>query len=171
MIWKNTIETCTFRPFSQFSCSVTSDFLQSQGLACHASLSITNSRNLLKLMPIESVMQSNHLIVCCPLLLPPSIFPSIRVFSNESVLCIRWPNYWSLSLNTPPLNMYIMCVMNNMTSASSVHEAGHPKPCSGRTQRDRVGREVGEGFRMGGHMYTCGQFMLMHDKNHPNIVK
>ena len=61
--------------------------------ACLASLSITNSWSLLRLMSIESVMPSNHLILCCPLLLLPSIFPSIRVFSNESVLCIRWPKY------------------------------------------------------------------------------
>ena len=63
--------------------------------ARQASLFITNSRSLLKLMSIESVMPSNHLILCCPLLLLPSIFPSIRVFSNESVLCITWPKYWS----------------------------------------------------------------------------
>ena len=65
--------------------------------ACEASLSITNSRSLPKLMSIESVMPSNHLILCCPHLLPPSIFPSIRVFSNESALGIRWPKYWSIS--------------------------------------------------------------------------
>ena len=59
-------------------------------------------RNLLKLMSIESVMPSNHLILCCPLLLSPSIFPSIRVFSNESVLHIRWPKYWSFSFNVSP---------------------------------------------------------------------
>ena len=64
-----------------------------------ASLSITNSQTLLKLMSIESVMPSNHLILCCPLLLLPSIFLSIRVFSNESVLCIRWPKYWSFSFS------------------------------------------------------------------------
>ena len=63
--------------------------------ACQASLSIANFRSLLKLMSIESVMPSNHLILHCPLLLLPSIFPSIRVFSNESVICIRWPEYWS----------------------------------------------------------------------------
>ena len=63
-----------------------------------ASLSITNSQNLLSLMSIESVMPSNHLILCRPLLLLPSVFPSIRVFSNESVLRIRWPKYWSFSL-------------------------------------------------------------------------
>ena len=74
--------------------------------ACQASLSITNSRSLLKLMPIEWVMPSNHLILCHPLLLLPSIFPSSRVFSNESVLCIRWPKYWSFSFTISPLNEY-----------------------------------------------------------------
>ena len=64
-----------------------------------SSLSISNSRSLLKLMPIESVMPSNHLILCRPLLLPPSIFPSIRVFSNESALRISWPKYWSFSIS------------------------------------------------------------------------
>ena len=67
--------------------------------AHHASLSITNFRSLLKIMSIKLVMPSNHLILCCPLLLPPSIFPSIRVFSSESVLHIRWPKYWSISLS------------------------------------------------------------------------
>ena len=69
-----------------------------------ASLSITNCRSLLELMSIESVMPSNHLILCRPLLLLPSIFPSIRVFSNESALCMRWPKYWSLSFNISPSN-------------------------------------------------------------------
>ena len=64
-----------------------------------ASLSVTDSQSLHKLMSIESVMPSNHLIICHPLLLLPSIFPSIRVFSNQSVLCIRWPKYWSFSFN------------------------------------------------------------------------
>ena len=72
--------------------------------ARQASLSITNSQSLLKLMSIESVMPSNPLILCHPLLLLPSIFPSMRVFSNESVLCIRWPNYWSFSIS--PSNEY-----------------------------------------------------------------
>ena len=73
--------------------------------ACQASLSITNSRSLLKLMSIESVMPSSHLILCCPLPLLPSIFPSIRVFSNESVLHIRWPKYWSsTSASVLPMN-------------------------------------------------------------------
>ena len=72
--------------------------------ACQASLSITNSWTLPKLMPIESVMPSKHLILCCPLLLLPSIFPSIRIFSNESALPIRWPKYWSFSFNISPSN-------------------------------------------------------------------
>ena len=70
--------------------------------ACQASLSITNSRRLPKLMSTESVMPSSHLILCCPLLLLPPIFPSIRVFSNESALLIRWPKYWSFSFNISP---------------------------------------------------------------------
>ena len=74
--------------------------------ACQASLSFTNSRNLLKLTSIESVMPSNHLILCRPLLLP-SIFPSIRVFSKESVLRIRWPKYWSFNFNISPSNEYL----------------------------------------------------------------
>ena len=74
--------------------------------ALQASLSLTNSWSLLKLMSIESVMPSNHLILCRPLLLPPSIFPSIRVFSNESALRIRWPNYWSFSFNISHSNEY-----------------------------------------------------------------
>ena len=74
--------------------------------AHQAFLSITNSQSLLILMSIESVMPSNHLILCHPLLFSPSIFPSIRVFSNESVLCIRWPNYWSFSFSISPSNEY-----------------------------------------------------------------
>ena len=70
-----------------------------QTAACQASLSFTNPPNLLKLISIESVMPSNHLILCRPLLLLPSIFSSIRVFSNESAVCIRWPKYWSFSIN------------------------------------------------------------------------
>ena len=74
--------------------------------ACQASLSITNSWSLLKLMSIELVMPSSHLTLCCPLLLLPPIPPSIRVFSNESVLCIRWPKYWSFGFNISPSNEY-----------------------------------------------------------------
>ena len=74
--------------------------------ACQASLSITNSWNLLKLMSIESVMPCNHLTLCHPLLLLPSIFPSIGVFSNELALCSMWPKYWSFSFSISPCNEY-----------------------------------------------------------------
>ena len=72
--------------------------------ACQASLSITNSWSPPNFMSIESMKPSNHLILCRPLLLPPSVFPSIRVFSNESLLCIRWPKYWSFSFSISPSN-------------------------------------------------------------------
>ena len=83
--------------------------------ACQASLSITISRSLLKLMSIKLVMPSNHLILCRPLLLLPSIFPSIRVFSNESALCIRWSRYWSFSINISPSNEHpgLICFRMN----------------------------------------------------------
>ena len=90
---------------SQFS-SVMSECLQSHVLQCQASLSITNSQSLLKFMSIELAIPFNHLIFCRPLLLLPSIFLSIRVFSNESVLCIRWPRYWSFSFSTSPSSEY-----------------------------------------------------------------
>ena len=87
----------------QFSRSVVSNSLWPHEPE-HISLSITNSLSPPKLMSIESVRPSNHLILCCPLLLLPSIFPNIKVFSNESALHIRWPKYWSLSLNISPSN-------------------------------------------------------------------
>ena len=74
--------------------------------ACQVSLSITNSWSLVKLMSIKSLIPSNHLILCHPLLLPPSVFPSIRVFFNESLLHIRWPKYWSFSFSISPFNEY-----------------------------------------------------------------
>ena len=86
--------------------SVMSDFLTPQTVACQASLSFTISHSLLKLMSIDSVMTSNHLIFCCPLLLRSSTFPSIRVFSNESALHIRWLKYWSFSFNISPSNKH-----------------------------------------------------------------
>ena len=88
----------------QFSRSVVSDSATLWTAARQASLSITNSWSLLELMSIESVMPSNHLILCHPLLLLPSIFPSIMVFSNKSALCMRWPKYWSFSFSISPSN-------------------------------------------------------------------
>ena len=91
-------------PVSSVKGSVESDSATQWTAAYQASLSITNSWSLLKLMSTESVMPSNHLILCCPLFLLPSIFPSIRVFSNESALRIKWPKYWSFSFNISPSN-------------------------------------------------------------------
>ena len=95
--------------------------------ACQASLSITSSQSLLKLMSIESVMPSNHLILCHPLLLPPSIFPSISIFSNESVLRIRWPKYWSFSLNISPSNEYSGLISFRMNWLDLLAVQGTPK--------------------------------------------
>ena len=90
----------------QFSQSVVSDFVTPWTAACQASLSITNSWSLLQLMSIELVMPSNHLILCRPLLLLPSIFPNIRVFSDELVLHLRWRKYWSFRFSINPSNEY-----------------------------------------------------------------
>ena len=92
--------------------------------ACQAFLSITNSWSLLRLMSIESVMPSNHLILCHPFVLPPSIFSSIRVFSNESFLCIRWPKYWSFSFSINPSNEF-----------SSVQSLSHVRLCDTMNHR------------------------------------
>ena len=89
-----------------FSHSVMSDSATPWTAARQASLSFTISWRLLKLMSVESEMPSNYLILCHPLLLPPSVFPSIRVFPNELALCIRWPKYWSFSFSISPSNEY-----------------------------------------------------------------
>ena len=98
--------SCTFYNSSVQSLSHVQFFATPWTAACQASLSITNSWSLLKPMSIESVMPSNHLIICRSLLLLPSIFPSIRLFSNESVLYIRWPKYWSFSFIISPSSEY-----------------------------------------------------------------
>ena len=96
-------------------------------VARQASLSITNSRSLLKLMSIESVMPSNHLILCQSLLLPPSIFPSIRVFFSESVLYIGWPKYWSFSFSISPFNEYSGLISFRMDWLDLLAIQGTPK--------------------------------------------
>ena len=112
----------------QFSQSVVSDSLRSM-----ASLSITNSRSLLKFMSIESVMPSNYLILCRPLLLPPSSFPSIRVFSNESILHIRWPKYWiSASVPVFPMNTQDWSP-SGWTGWISLQSKGHSRVFSNTT--------------------------------------
>ena len=112
----------------QFSRSVVSN-----SAARQASLSITNSWSLLKLMSIESVMPSNHVILCCLLLLPPSIFPSIRVFSNESVLHIRWPKYWSFSFSISPSNKYSGLISFRMDWLISLQSKGLSRVFSNTT--------------------------------------
>ena len=138
--------------------------------ACQASLSITNSRSLPKLMSIESVMPSSHLTLCPPLLLPPSVFPSIKIFSNESPLCIRWPKYWSFSFNISPSNEHpelvsfrvdwldLLAVQGTLTSllqhhsskASMLHpnffivQLSHPYVTNGKTIALTRGTIVGK---------------------------
>ena len=101
LLGSNHLVICEDVKAIQFSCSVVSNSFQPHELQ-HASLSITNSQSLPKLMSIESVMPSNHLILCHPLLLLPPISPSIRVFSSESTLRMRWPKYWSFSFSISP---------------------------------------------------------------------
>jgi len=97
------------------------------------SLSITSSWNLLKLMSIELVMTSSHLILCHPLLLSPSVFPSIRVFSNESGLCIRWPKYWSFSFSISPSNEYSGLISLGLTGLISSQFKGLSRVFSNTT--------------------------------------
>ena len=122
-----------FRP--QFSAVQLLSRVRPHGLhaACQASLSITNSQSLLKVMSIEFVMPSNHLILCRPLFLLPSIFSSIRVFSGESVLCIRWPKYWSFSFNISPSNEYSGLISFRMDWLISLQSKGLSRVFSNTT--------------------------------------
>ena len=104
---KPTLSLQSLESLSSIQLLIHVQFFATPRTAAHqTSLPITNSRSLLKLMSVQLVMPSNYLILCHPLLLPPSIFPSIRVFSNESVVCIRWPKYWSFSFSISPSNEY-----------------------------------------------------------------
>ena len=115
-------------------------------VAHQAPLSIINSWNLLKLMSTESVMSSNHLILCHPLLLPPSIFPSIRVFSNESVLHIRWPKYWSFSFSISPSNEYSGLISSRMDWFDLLAVQGALKSLFQDHSSERAWGPVVEGF-------------------------
>ena len=108
------MEDLKFSHLVQFSRSVMSNSETPWTAAHQASLSVTSSQSLLKFMSIESEMPSNHLILCCPLLFLPSIFPSIRAFANESVLRIRWPKYWSFSFSVSPSNEYSVLISFRM---------------------------------------------------------
>ena len=115
-------------------------------IAAHqAPLSNTNSQSLLKLMSIELVMPSNHLILCCPLLIPPSNFPSIRIFSNESVLHIRWPKYWSFSLNISPSSEYSGLISFRMDMVLRV-------PWTARRSNQSILKEISPEYSLEGLM-------------------
>ena len=130
----------------QFSRSVVSDFATPWTAARQAFLSITNSQSLLKLMFIKLLTPSNHLILCRPLLLLPSIFPSIRVFSNESVLRIRWPEYWSFSFCISPSHEYSGWVSLGLTGWISLLSKGLSRVFSNTTVQK--------------HQFFCAQLSL-----------
>ena len=120
--------------------------------ARQASLSITNSQSLLKLIAIESVMPSNHVILYHPILLPTWIFPSIRVFSNESVLCIRWSKYWSFSFNINPSSAYSGFISLGWTGRISLQSKGLSRVFSDTTQNLSEGR--GRNLQMKVYFWT-----------------
>ena len=123
---------CCYLHLVQFSCSVMFSSLQPHGLQAY--LSITNSQSLLKLMSVQLVMPSKHLILFRPFLLLPSIFPSIRVFSNESVLSIRhWPNYWSFSFSISPSSEYSGLISFSMNWWDSLLSKGLSRISSSTT--------------------------------------
>ena len=127
------IRLLIFFLWDEFSSVAQSCLFMTPWVAAHqASMSITNSRSLLKFMSIELV-SSNHLILCHPLLLPPSIFPSLRVFSNESVLRIRWPKFWSFSFNISPSNEYSGLVSFRIDSLISLQSKGLSRVFSNTT--------------------------------------
>ena len=110
--------------------------------ACQASLSITNSQSLLKLMSIESVIPSSHLMLCHSLLLLPSIFPSIRVFSNESILRTRWPKYWSFSFNISPSSEHSGLISFRMDWLDLLAVQGDPQESSPTPQFKSINSSV-----------------------------
>ena len=122
--------------------------------ALQSSLSFTISRSLLKLMYIESVMPSNHLILCHLLLLLPSIFPSIRVFSNESVLRIRWPKYWSFSFNVSPSNEYSGLISFRMDWLDLLAVQGTLKVFSNTTVQKHQFFSTQPSLRSNSHIHT-----------------
>ena len=122
--------------------------------AHQASLSITNSQSLLKLMSVESVMPSDHLILCHPLLLPPSVFPNIRVFSSESVLHIRWRKYWSFSFNISPSNEYSGLISLGFTGWISLQSKGLSRVFSNATVQKHQFFSAHLSLQSNSHIYT-----------------
>ena len=124
--------------------------------ACQASLSVTNSQSLFKLMFIESVLPFNHLILCRPLLLPPSIFPSIRIFCNESALRIRWPKYWSFSFSISPSNEHSGLISFRMGFQISLQSKGLSRVFSNTTVQK--------------HQFFSVQLYLVVQLSHPYMT-
>ena len=173
-----------------FSLSIMSNSVTPWTVACQASLFFTVSWSLLKLVSIDSMMPSNHLILCHPLLFLPSIFPSIKIFSSELALCIRWPKYWSFSFSISPSNEYsgsisfridwfdlfavqgtLKSLLQNHSSKASILQRSawmHDTGCLGLVHWDDPEGWYREGggrrAQDGEHMYTCGGFMLIYGK-------
>ena len=131
--------------------------------AHQGSLSITNSWGLLKLMSTESVMPSNHLILCCPLLLLPSIFPSIRVFSNESTLCTSWPKYWSFSFRISPSNEHpgLICFRMDWLDFLAVQETLKSLLQNHRTKASTLQRSAFFTVQLSHPYMTTGKIIYM----------
>ena len=135
--------------------SVVSDSFATPWTAAHqASLSITISRSLLKLMPIESVIPSKHLILSHPLLLPPSILPSIRVFSNESALHVKWPKYWSFSFSISPSSENSGLISFELTGLISLQSKGLSRVFSNTTVQKHQFFNVQPSLRSNSHIHT-----------------
>ena len=149
-----------------FSRSIVSASVTSWTAAHQVSLSRTISRTLLKLTSIESMMPSTHLILCHPLLLLPSVFPSIRIFSSESALHIRWPKYWSFSLSISPSNEYSWLILDfpgGSDGKASAYNAGDPGsiPASGRSPGERKGNPL---------QYSCLEATVLCSKFRTGLV-
>ena len=139
----------------QFSRSVMSRLFATPWTAAHqASLSISNSRSLLKLMSIESVMPSNHLILCCPLFLQSLIFPSIRVFSNKSVLHIRQPKYWSFSFSISPSNEHSILISFRMDWLDLLQSKGLSRVFSNTTVQKHQFSSAQPSSQSNSHIHT-----------------
>ena len=142
---------------SQFSWSVVSNSATPWTTACQASLSITNSQSLPKLMSVESVMPSSHLTLCHPLLLLPPIPPSIRVFSNESILRMRWPKYWSFSLSISPSNEHPGLIFFRMDWLDSLQSKGLSRVFSNTTVQKHQFFSAQPSSQSNSHIHTWPQ--------------
>ena len=154
----NSDSTAVLSPFFssvQFSHCCVRLFVTPWTAACQTSLSITNCQSLLKLRSIESLMPSNHLILSCPLLLLPSIFPSIRVFSNKSVLRIRWPEYWNFSFSISPSNEYSGLISFRIDGWISLQSKGLSRVFSKTSGQKHQFFGIQPSLWSNSHIHTC----------------